>query len=103
MERFEREHPLPDAMQGRWQDVEDSASELIVDGGEITCFGQTVAYDYKLLAEDDGALTVSLKIENEADEDAFQRANITELVITPEGELHAYNVKFSSQFERIDE
>jgi hypothetical protein len=31
-----------------------------------------------------------------------QRSNITGLVITPEGEFHAYNVKFASHFIRAD-
>lgn len=100
MQRLERDAPLPDEMQGRWRDVEDLTSKLIIDGGQVTCFGQTVAYDYKLIVSDDDALTVSLKILDEASQDAFQRTNITELVITPEGDLHAYNVKFASQFER---
>lgn len=100
MERTGRETPLPNEMQGRWTDVEDESSELIVEGGEITCFGQRVEYDYKLIDEDDGALTVSLRVDDESTEDEFQRANITELVITPEGEFHAYNVKFASQFCR---
>lgn len=100
MQRLGRNEPLPGEMQGRWTDVEDAGSELIVDGGEVTCFGNVVAYDYKLVDRVDGALTVSLKIDDEAKEDSFQRANITELVITPEGELHAYNTKSASQFER---
>ncbi len=102
MERVERDAPLPSEMQGRWVDVDDRASELIVSGGEVTCFGQPVEYDYKLVGEDDGALTVSLKINDDAGEDTFQRSNITELVVTPEGEFHAYNVKFASQFVRAD-
>ena len=100
MRRQGRDEPLPSEMQGRWVDVEDNSSELIVDGGEITCFGQVIEYDHKVVDEVDGALTVSLKVDDEADEDAFQRANVTELVRTPEGEFHAYNVKFASQFER---
>ncbi|RST31184.1 hypothetical protein HMF7854_10305 [Sphingomonas ginkgonis] len=87
-------------MQGRWVAVEDPAAELIVNGGEVTCFGQAIDYDYKLVGEDDGALTVSLKINNEACEDTFQRSNITGLVRTPDGEFYAYNVKFASQFVR---
>jgi hypothetical protein len=92
-------------MQGRWIDVDDGCSELIIEGGNVTCFNQPVAYDYKMVARDDGALTVSLKTEGRANEDAFQRANITELVITPEDELHAYNVHFasnSSEHHRTD-
>lgn len=100
MERLGRDAPLPGQMQGRWTDLEDPTSELIVQGGEVTCFGQPVAYDYKLVDTDDGALTVSLKIYNEANEDTFQRSNITQLVITPEGDFHAYNVKFASRFKR---
>ena len=100
MDRLGRDAPLPDAMQGRWIDVDDPSVELVVRGGEITCFGHIVEYDYKEIEEEDGALTVSLRIDNEADEDAFQRANITGLVITPEGEFHTYNVKSANQFER---
>jgi hypothetical protein len=100
MERVGRDAPFPAKMQGRWIDVEDPSCELIVSGGEVSCFGQTVEYDYKLAGEDDGALTVSLKINDEANEDTFQRSNITELVVTPEGDFHAYNVKFASQFVR---
>ena len=51
----------------------------------------------------DGALTVSLKINDEANEDTFERSNITGLVITPEGEFHAYNVKFASHFVRASD
>jgi hypothetical protein len=98
MERLGRAEPLPDAMQGRWVDVDDPSGVLVVSGGEVTCFGQVVAYDYKTIGSDDGALTVSLKVDNKADEDVFQQDNITELVITPEGDLHAYNVSFASQF-----
>jgi hypothetical protein len=89
-------------MQGKWIDVDDPASELVIHGGEVNCFGQAVAYDYKEIAERDGALTVSLKVSDPANEDSFQRANFTELVITPEGDFHAYNVKFASQFVRSD-
>ncbi|UCI31932.1 hypothetical protein [Mesorhizobium sp. B4-1-4] len=102
MKRLERDAPLPVEMQGRWIDVEDSTSDLIVQGGEIICFGEAVCYDYKLVDTDDGALTVSLKMNDPAAEGAFQRANITELVITPEGEFHAYNVKFASHFEHAE-
>lgn len=100
MEREGRDAPLPAEMQGRWVDADDSSTELVVSGGEVSCFGQTVEYDYKLIGEDDGALTVSLKINDEANEDTFQRSNITELVVTPDGDIHAYNVKFASQFVR---
>ena len=100
MEQLLREVPLPAQMQGRWVDMDDSSVELIVSGGEVSCFGRTVDYDYKLVEEEDGALTVSLRVNDHAHEDAFQRSNITGLVVTPDGELHAYNLKFASQFVR---
>jgi hypothetical protein len=100
MARQEREAPLPEEMQGRWVEADDPSSELLVEGGEITCFSRTVEYDYKDVVQEDEALTVSLGVDDEADDDAFQRANVTGLVITPEGELHAYNVKFAAQFVR---
>ncbi|MDT3380700.1 hypothetical protein ACETRX_00955 [Labrys portucalensis] len=100
MERLEREAPLPVEMQGHWVDMDDPSTELVVDGSEVTCFGQKIPYDYKLIAKDDGAVTISLKIDDAANEDTFQRSNVTELVITPEGNFHAYNVKFASQFVR---
>ncbi|MEM8977897.1 MAG: hypothetical protein AAGD04_00275 [Pseudomonadota bacterium] len=101
MERFERLVPLPDVMQGRWVALDDNASELIISGGEINSFGSLVEYDYKLIGIEDGATIVSLKTNDTDQEDAFQQANITELVITPEGEFHAYNVSFSSQFVQV--
>jgi hypothetical protein len=100
MERLGREVALPCEMQGRWVGADEPSSELIVDGGEITCFGRTVEYDYKEIAKKDGALTVDLRINGEANEDTFQRANITGLVITPEGDFLAYNVKFGCRFIR---
>ena len=102
MPRVGRDASLPDEMQGQWIAVDERSSTLIIEGGEITCFGRLVEYDYKEIDQEDGALTVSLKIKNAADEDTFQRANITELVLTPEGEFHAYNVKFGTQFVRQD-
>ncbi|QVM83358.1 hypothetical protein [Novosphingobium decolorationis] len=101
MERRERDAPLPVEMQGRWRDIEDPASELFIKGGEIVCFARVIDYDYMVVATDDGALTVSLKLNDAAAEEAFQRANVTELVMTPDGELHAYNVRFASQFQRM--
>lgn len=89
-------------MQGRWLDADAPSSELVITGGEISCFGKVVEYDYKVVSREDGALSVSLKIEDETKEDAFQRANITGLVIAPDGEFLAYNVKFSCQFVRAE-
>ena len=87
MIRLDRGASLPKEMQGRWMDPDDLSSVLTVDGGEVICFGQAVAYDYKEIDEADGALTVSLKVSDEAQEDTFQRANITGLVILPGGNL----------------
>jgi hypothetical protein len=103
MEQLGRDAPLPAEMQGRWIDADDPSAELVVSGGEVSCFGQTVEYDYKVVGEVKGALTVSLKINDEANDDTFQRTNITELVVTPEGEFHGYNVKFASQFVRASD
>lgn len=98
MIRLDRNAPLPEEMQGRWIDADDSSSLLIVDGGKVTCFGAPVLYDYK--DEVDGALIVNLKINDETQEDSFQRANVTELVISPEGNFLASNVKFGCEFVR---
>ena len=95
MERLERDASLPDEMQRRWTEFEDASSELIVNGGTIAYFGQLVAYNYKLVSRENSALTVSLQIDDEANVDTFQRANITELAITPEGDFLVANVKFS--------
>ncbi|WP_228765562.1 hypothetical protein [Sphingopyxis solisilvae] len=100
MEKFDRGSSLPKQMQGHWTDLDDPNSELIISGGEVVCFGQTVDYDYKLIGDDDGAVTVSLKIDDASNEDNFQRSNVTELVVTPEGDFHAYNTRFASQFVR---
>lgn len=94
----QRDEPFPARMQGVWVDAEDPTSKLIVRGAEVACFGQEIAYDYKEIHEVDGALTVTLKITDASREDAFQRENITGLVITPEGEFHAYNVRFAAHF-----
>ncbi len=100
MNRLERNAPLPAAMQGRWVDINEPSSSIIVQGGEVICFGHSIDYDYKLVSTEDGAISVSLEVDDEAAEDDFQRANITGLVITPEGEFHAYNTKFGCQFVR---
>jgi len=100
MERLDRSAPLPDIMQGRWVDAEDPTSQLVISGGEITCFDRVVDYDFKEVGEDDGATTVSLRVSDNTREDDFQRANITELVWTSDGEFYAYNTRFASQFVR---
>jgi hypothetical protein len=100
MDRVRRDGPLPEKMQGRWVDADEPKSELIVQGGEITCYGRVVDYDYKEIVEQGGALTVTLGIDDAANEDTFQRTNITGLVIMPEGDFHVYNVKFAAHFVR---
>jgi hypothetical protein len=61
--RLRGQEPLPELMQGRWVDVDESTAELVIDGGEISCFGSTVDYDFKEIVEAEGALTVSLHID----------------------------------------
>ena len=100
MNRARRETPLPRQMQGRWVDAENPSAELVVIVGEITCYGAVVEYDYKDVVEEGGALTVSLGIDDESNLDSFQRANITGLTITPDGEFLVYNVKFGARFVR---
>jgi len=80
--------------------LDEPTAELIVSGGDITCFGARVEYGFREELHEGGALTVSLRPAEDASEDTFQRANITGVVITPEGEFHAYNVKFASRFVR---
>jgi len=87
-------------MQGQWVDVDEPGTVLTIDGGEVVFRGVPVRYDRKEVVEEDGAVTVELKVDDPALEDAFQRENITGLVVTPEGEFHAYNVKFASHFVR---
>ena len=100
MDRLRRDAPLPGKMQGRWVGADDQSAELVVDGGDITCFGQAVAYDYKDVGEEDGALVVSLGIDDAAGEDTFQRTNIVGLVIAPDGSFHVWNAKFTAHFVR---
>ncbi|HEX4739172.1 MAG TPA: hypothetical protein VH331_16600 [Allosphingosinicella sp.] len=100
MERMDRAAPLPEEMQGRWVIIDEPSAELVIEGGEVTCFGQRIDYDHKEVVRQDGALTVSLRIDDATNEDTFRRANITDLVITPEGDFLAYNVRFASQFIR---
>jgi hypothetical protein len=100
MERVDRSIVLPAEMQGRWIVEDEPTSILSIRDGDVTCFGALIEYDYKEFDEIDGAITVSLKVDDEAREDSFSRANITDLVITPEGEFLGYNVKFSVRFLR---
>ncbi len=98
MQRVERAAPLPTEMQGYWVGADEPTSELIVDGGKVICFGQRIAYDYKQISHEEGAIRVSLCLTDPAQEDEFQRANITGLVITRE--FHGFKVKFGVHFVR---
>jgi hypothetical protein len=99
--RADRDSPLPEQMQGRWVFEGDPVSRLVIEGGKITCRGQVVDYDYKEIGREDGALTVTLRVEEGKDEDSFQRANVTGLVVTPEGEFLGYNAKWGARFVRV--
>lgn len=88
-------------MQGRWLDVADS-SELVVEGFDVRFQGQLVRHDFFVVDEDDGALAVTLGIDDASGEDTFQRENITGLVIDPGGEFHAFNTRFSVTLARAD-
>jgi len=80
--------------------ADDQLSELVVDGGQITCFGTAVNYDHKIIVAEDGALTVSLGVDEDSRLDDFQRENIIGLVMTPEGRFLVYNVRFGLEFVR---
>ncbi len=88
-------------MQGRWLDVDDG-SELVVDGFDVRFQGQPVRHDFFVVDEDNGALAVTLGIDDVAGEDTFQRENITGLVVDPEGEFHAFNTRFGVTLARAD-
>lgn len=62
-----------------------------------------IDYDYMHVGTEGGALTVSLKVENAAQNDDFQRSNVTELVITHDGKFIAYNAKFASEFVKAQQ
>ena len=99
---FDRSAPLPEAMQGRWVDLDDPAGDLHIDGGEVRYRGRAVEYDFKIIGEDDGALTVDLKVNDPARDDDFQRENLTGLVVDPEGNFHGFNTRFASEFARAE-
>lgn len=88
-------------MQGRWRDIDDG-SVLVVDGFDVRFANMPVRHDYFVLDEDDGALSVTLGIDDPSREDAFQRENLTGLVIDPEGQFHAYNTRFGVTLERTE-
>ncbi|WP_277042158.1 hypothetical protein [Caballeronia mineralivorans] len=80
--------------------ADDPLSELVVDGGEITCFGTVVNYDHEVIVTEDGDLTVSLGVDEDSRLDDFQRENITGLVMTHEGRFFVYNVRFGLELVR---
>jgi len=100
VERATRQAPLPEVMQGRWIAADHRPSELIIEGGEIICYGARVEYDYKEISTIDGVPTVSLHVLDPAREDEFQRANIIGLAFPPGGILHVWNVKSGDEFVR---
>lgn len=100
MIRADRDSPLPEEMQGHWLFEQDGHSELVISGGEISCLGKIVDYDYKEITREDGALTVNLCVNDDKDEDAFHRANLIGLAITPEGDFLGWNVKWGARFAR---
>ena len=99
----DRNAPLPDEMQGHWIAVDDPSGELLIEGGEVRYQGTSVDYSFKIVGNKDGALTVDLKVTDSTLEDDFQRENITGLLIDPEGDFHAFNAKFASQFVRVQQ
>jgi hypothetical protein len=62
--------------------------------------GARAEYDYKEIKKLDGALMVSLEIDDVSQEYDFQRRHLTNLIITPGGKFFVYNVKFVSEFAR---
>jgi hypothetical protein len=100
MAKPDRQTPFPAAIQGSWVDRDDPSATLIIEGAEITCFGASIAYDFKEISEVEDALTFELRVSDPSREDDFQRANITGLVISPEGEFFAYNIRFSLHLKK---
>ena len=97
----DRQTLLPAEMQGAWVDGDDPSSTLNIDGAEISCLGASVDYDFMEINEIEGALTVVLRVSDPSREDDFQRANITGLVISPEGDFFAYNTRFSLHLKKL--
>lgn len=100
METFDRTAALPAQMQGRWTDLDDPNSELIIASGEVIYQGAAVDYEFKEIGEVEGALTVNFRVADPQQEDSFQRENIIGLALTSDGELHAWSVKFAATFTR---
>jgi hypothetical protein len=88
-------------MQGHWRDVADG-SALRVEGFDVIHRGVAVAHDFFTLDEREGALNAVLGVDDPAREDAFQRENLTGLVIDPEGQFQGWNTRFGATFERAE-
>jgi hypothetical protein len=100
MSRSGRAAPLPDEMQGKWVDSEDPSYVVEISGGEVTYGGGRSEYDWKEVVHRDGALHVEFGVDDEAKEDDFARGSVNGLVITPDGELYMWNVKFACELVR---
>ena len=102
MSRLGREAPLPAEMQGRWVDSEDSSFVVEIRGGEVAYGGTPSEYDHKEIVHRDGALVVDFGVDDEAKEDDFARVSVNGLAMTPDGELHMWNMKFACRLVRPD-
>ncbi|WP_430423997.1 hypothetical protein [Phenylobacterium sp.] len=100
MPRSPREAPLPPQMQGRWTLPDDPSFEVRIEGGEVIWAGAASNYDYKETEESEGAVAVSLCIEDAEGADEFGHASILGLLHTPEGQLHVHNLDFAEQLVR---
>ena len=100
MQRSPREAPLPLEMQGRWTIPDEPSFEVRIEGGEVVWAGTASNYDYKETEESEGAVAVSLCIEDEDGADEFGHASIVGLLYTPDGQLHVYNLDFAEQLVR---
>ena len=96
-----RPTPLPAPMQGRWLDVADVGGVLLIEGFDVSYRGVAVTHNFFRIAEQDGALNVTLGVDDPTREDSFARENLTGLVIDPEGQFHAWNTRFGATFERL--
>lgn len=88
-------------MQGHW--LSPDGEKLVVDGFDVTYRGQAVRHDHFTVEQQDGALVVDLGVDDASRKDSFQRENVTGLVIDPDGEFHAFNTRFGSSFERVEQ
>jgi hypothetical protein len=102
MRRQGRPEPLPPEMQGRWVVPDEPRLDLTVVGGEVKWCGRPSDYDYKEVGLKDGEIYVSLAVQDDRDVDAFQKENIVGLLLTADGELDVFNMKFASRLVRAE-